>query len=101
MTIPTYIVQGVTKGLGNIFALTGNKAPANVADHMRLVDTYIKAFYLPWGEEIRHWAQTHPEYTRDQIIALVTCIAEANQLKRKDRAAMIAQLEADFEDLRR
>ncbi len=68
---------------------------------MRLVDTYVKAFYIPWGDEVRHWAQTHPEYTSEQIISLVTCIAEANQLKRKDRAGMIAQLEADFEDLTR
>ena len=94
-------IQAVTRGLQSISMLTGVKAPSNVADHMRLVDTYVKAFYIPWGEEVRHWAQTHPEYTREQIVALVTCIAEANQLKRKDRMAMTGQLEADFEDLRR
>ena len=31
---------------------------------MRIVDAYIKAFYLPWGDELHKWAMTHPEYTQ-------------------------------------
>ncbi len=59
-----------------------------------------QAFYLPWGEELRRWAQTHPEYTRDQIMMLTVCIAEASGLKRKERNAFLSQLEADLYDLR-
>ncbi len=60
----------------------------------------MQAYYLPWGEELRRWALTHPEYTRDQIMMLVVCIAEANGLKRKERNAFLAQLEAEMQDLR-
>ena len=60
----------------------------------------LQAFYLPWGEELRRWALTHPEYTRDQIMMLVVCIAEANALKRKERNAFLSLLEADLSDLR-
>ena len=59
-----------------------------------------QAFYLPWGEELRRWALTHPEYTRDQHMMLVVCIAEANGLKRKERNALLAQLEAELSDMR-
>ena len=60
----------------------------------------VQAFYLPWGEELRRWALTHPEYTRDQIMMLVVCIAEAKGLKRKERNAFLSLLEADLSDLR-
>ena len=59
-----------------------------------------QAYYLPWGGELRRWALTHPEYTRDQIMMLTVCIAEANGLKRKERNAFLAQLEADLSDMR-
>lgn len=59
-----------------------------------------QAFYLPWGDELMRWALTHPEYTRDQIMMLVVCIAEGNGLKRKERNAFLQQLEADLSDLR-
>ena len=71
-----------------------------VVDALRIVDVYIKAFYLPWGPELRHWAQTHPEYTRPQLLALVTCIADSNALKRKDRGILLSQIEADLADVR-
>ena len=60
----------------------------------------VQAFYLPWGEELRRWALTHPEYTRDQIMMLVVCIAEAHGLKRKERNALLAQMEAELSDMR-
>ncbi len=59
-----------------------------------------QAFYLPWGEELARWALTHPEYTRDQVMMLVVCIAEANGLKRKERNALLGQIEAELSDLR-
>lgn len=71
-----------------------------VVDALRIVDAYIKAFYLPAGPEFRRWAQTHPEYTRPQLLALASCIADANSLKRKDKAALVAQVEADLGDIR-
>ncbi len=43
---------------------------------------------------------THPEYTRDQIMMLVVCIAEANGLKRKERNAFLTQMEAELTDFR-
>ncbi|BDA40427.1 Syndetin [Coccomyxa sp. Obi] len=90
-------LQAVQKGLAELAGPGGAEA---AADSLRMVDTYIKAFYLPWGEELRRWAQTHPEYTRDQIMMLTVCIAEANGLKRKERNAFLSQLEADLSDLR-
>lgn len=60
----------------------------------------LQAFYIPWGDELHRWALTHPEYTQSQILMLVTCIAEANSLKRKDRNALTAQIEADLADMR-
>ena len=52
------------------------------------------------GEELRKWAMTHPEYTRDQILSLAACMADANSLKKKDRGAFLAQLDADLNDFR-
>ncbi len=43
---------------------------------------------------------THQEYTRDQILSLATCMADANCLKKKDRGAFLAQLDADLNDFR-
>ena len=88
--------QAVQRGLQQL-----EPGPAEaVVDALRIVDAYIKAFYLPWGPELRRWAQTHPEYTRPQLLALVSCIADANNLKRKDRGALLAQIEADLGDMR-
>ena len=59
----------------------------------------MQAFYIPWGDELHRWALTHPEYTQSQILMLVTCIAESNSLKRKDRNALTSQIEADLADM--
>lgn len=59
----------------------------------------MQAFYIPWGDELHRWALTHPEYTQSQILMLVTCIAESNSLKRKDRNALTTQIEADLADM--
>ena len=60
--------------------------------NMRIVDNYIKAFYVPEAE-LLHWAMTHPEYTRPQIIALINQIATAYNWPRKQRAVLLAQIE--------
>ena len=60
----------------------------------------LQAFYIPWGDELHRWALTHPEYTQSQILMLVTCIAESNFLKRKDKNALTTQIETDLADMR-
>lgn len=62
---------------------------------LRLVDSYVKAFYIPLSE-LPHWAQTHPEYSAQQVLALTGCIAESSGLKKRDKAALVAQVEADL-----
>lgn len=74
----------------------GARAAEDAADALRLVDAYVKAFYLPWGDQLRHWLLTHPEYTAAQRTQLVSCIADAQGLRRKERAAFLAQLEAEL-----
>lgn len=56
---------------------------------MLQVDTYIKAFYIPW-EEVSRWAQTHlAEYGKARIVVLVECMADAYSIKRGQRAALM------------
>ncbi|KAK9823710.1 hypothetical protein WJX72_004829 [[Myrmecia] bisecta] len=93
-------LQAVSKGLQMLGGPANGSSGPSVADTMRIVDSYIKAFYIPWGEELRRWAQTHPEYTRDQIMMLIVCIAESTGLKRKERNALLAEIESDLRDLR-
>lgn len=54
-----------------------------------------QAFYIPLTE-LPHWAQTHPEYSPQQVLALTACIAESSGLKRKDKAALLAQIEGNL-----
>ncbi|CAD7701080.1 unnamed protein product [Ostreobium quekettii] len=77
--------------------------PDGVQVNLRAVDTYIKAFYLPW-EDLPKWAATHQaEYGRTKILALVNLIAERlvtvehRQLKRGDIRAMTQQVEAQID----
>jgi len=74
----------------------GARAAEAAADALRLVDAYVKAFYLPWGEPLRHWLLTHPEYTAGQRTQLVACVAESQGLRRRERAAFLAQLESEL-----
>jgi hypothetical protein len=53
------------------------------------VDSYIKAFYIPW-EELSRWAQTHlAEYGKGRVLVLVECMADAYGVKRGQRSALI------------
>ncbi len=55
-------VQGLQRGLQGVAA--GKENMEVVSKRMRLVDAYIKAYYIPWGDELHRWAMTHPEYTQ-------------------------------------
>uniref|UniRef100_A0A061RSJ3 Coiled-coil domain-containing protein 132-like isoform x1 n=2 Tax=Tetraselmis sp. GSL018 TaxID=582737 RepID=A0A061RSJ3_9CHLO len=84
----TLDLQGFIKG-------TESLSPRDVDAHskMRIVDNYIKAFYVP-EQELVHWAHTHPEYTRTQLVNLVTCIADNNKMKRKALKDLLVQIES-------
>lgn len=55
-----------------------------------------QAFYIPWGAELQHWAHTHPEYTRQQTAALVAAIAEAQNIRKRDRVAALAEIQGEL-----
>jgi hypothetical protein len=49
---------------------------------------------LTEAEELGHWSATHPEYRREQHAALAGAVADFKGLKKKERVAFIAQVEA-------
>eukprot|EP00897_Mesotaenium_endlicherianum_P008195 jgi/Mesen1/7403/ME000388S06623 len=71
--------------------------PAKAKPNMQIVENYIKAFYLPETEYL-HWAQTHSEYSKSQIIGLINLVATMNNWKRKTRAEILERVESS--DLR-
>jgi len=68
-------------------------APQRLKSNLQIVETFIKAFYLPETEYL-HWVRTHPEYTKSQAIGLINLVATANNWKRKTRVDMIDRVEA-------
>ncbi|KFM29317.1 Coiled-coil domain-containing protein 132 [Auxenochlorella protothecoides] len=88
----TLDVQGVAHGLRRLAPL-----PVGAQAGLARADAYVKAFYIPVGE-LTQWALAHPEYTREQILALTACIADSSGLRRKERAALLAQMEAALHD---
>lgn len=64
----------------------------NVKPKLQVVETFIKAFYLPETEYV-HWARTHPEYNRSQIIGLINLVAAMKNWKRKARLEIIERIE--------
>ncbi|CAM6053746.1 unnamed protein product [Sphagnum tenellum] len=68
-------------------------APPRLRSNLQIVETYIKAFYLPETEYL-HWVRTHPEYTKSQVIGLINLVATANNWKRKSRVDMVERIEA-------
>lgn len=162
-------LQGLQRGLQNLSARSSD----SVVNAMRIVDAYIKAYYIPWGPELHRWAITHPEYTQvsnqlackvitigdpgravpqyaftnntletslalliclfafehwekikknfklvqctlhclraafddhdhvlqDQLFALVNCIAESNNLRRREKAVLMSEIENDLKIL--
>lgn len=68
-------------------------ASMNVKPKLQVVETFIKAFYLPETEYV-HWARTHPEYSRSQIIGLVNLVASMKGWKRKTRLEVLERIES-------
>ncbi|KAH8499551.1 hypothetical protein H0E87_018146, partial [Populus deltoides] len=46
----------------------------NVKPKLQMVETFIKAYYLPETEYV-HWARAHPEYRKNQIVGLINLVA--------------------------
>ncbi|KAL5169822.1 Syndetin [Glycine soja] len=54
----------------------------NVKPKLQMVETFIKAYYLPETEYV-HWARAHPEYSKSQVVGLVNLVATMKGWKRK------------------
>ncbi|CAH8363778.1 unnamed protein product [Eruca vesicaria subsp. sativa] len=67
--------------------------PTNVKPKLQIVDTFIKAYYLPETEYV-HWARAHPEYTKGQVVGLVTLVATMKGWKRKTRLEVVDKIES-------
>ncbi|XP_054812023.1 LOW QUALITY PROTEIN: uncharacterized protein LOC129313133 [Prosopis cineraria] len=64
----------------------------NVKPKLQMVETFIKAYYLPETEFV-HWARAHPEYTKSQIIGLINLVASMKGWKRKTRLEVLEKIE--------
>ncbi|KAK9690083.1 hypothetical protein RND81_09G103700 [Saponaria officinalis] len=66
--------------------------PKDVKPKMQIVETFIKAYYLPETEYV-HWARAHPEYSKSQIVGLVNLVATMKGWKRKTRLETLEKIE--------
>uniref|UniRef100_A0ACD5TN25 Uncharacterized protein n=1 Tax=Avena sativa TaxID=4498 RepID=A0ACD5TN25_AVESA len=66
---------------------------SNVRPKLQTVDTFVKAYYLPETEYV-HWARSHPEYSKTQVVGLVNLVAAMKGWKRKTRIETIEKIEA-------
>ncbi|CAJ1979209.1 unnamed protein product [Sphenostylis stenocarpa] len=64
----------------------------NVKPKLQMVETFIKAYYLPETEYV-HWARAHPEYSKSQIIGLINLVATMKGWKRKTRLDILEKIE--------
>ncbi|XP_042511409.1 syndetin [Macadamia integrifolia] len=65
----------------------------NVRPKLQIVETFIKAYYLPETEFV-HWARAHPEYSKNQISGLVNLVATMKSWKRKTRLEVLEKIES-------
>ncbi|PKA48053.1 hypothetical protein AXF42_Ash015816 [Apostasia shenzhenica] len=65
----------------------------NVKPKLQIVETFIKAFYLPETEYV-HWARSHPEYAKSHIVGLVNLVATMKGWKRKTRLEVLERIES-------
>ncbi|KAF9594666.1 hypothetical protein IFM89_034349 [Coptis chinensis] len=65
----------------------------NVKPKLQTVETFVKAYYLPETEYV-HWARSHPEYSKTQVIGLVNLVAMTKSWKRKIRLEVLEKIEA-------
>ncbi|XP_073066382.1 uncharacterized protein [Primulina eburnea] len=63
-----------------------------VGPKLQVVETFIKAFYLPETEYV-HWSRAHPEYSKTQIIGLINLVATMKGWKRKTRLEVLEKIE--------
>ncbi|KAK8550819.1 hypothetical protein V6N13_119322 [Hibiscus sabdariffa] len=64
----------------------------NVKPKLQVVETFIKAYYLPETEYV-HWARAHPEYSKNQIVGLISLVASMKGWKRKTRLEVLEKIE--------
>ncbi|OMO90341.1 hypothetical protein COLO4_19229 [Corchorus olitorius] len=64
----------------------------NVRPKLQMVETFIKAYYLPETEYV-HWARAHPEYSKNQIVGLINLVAAMKGWKRKTRLEVLEKIE--------
>ncbi|KAG4387139.1 hypothetical protein GLYMA_11G191100v4 [Glycine max] len=64
----------------------------NVKPKLQMVETFIKAYYLPETEYV-HWARAHPEYSKSQVVGLVNLVATMKGWKRKTRLDILEKIE--------
>ncbi|XP_058077735.1 uncharacterized protein LOC131226076 isoform X2 [Magnolia sinica] len=55
-------------------------------------DVRLEAYYLPETEYL-HWARSHPEYSRSQIVGLINLVATMKGWKRKTRLEVLEKIE--------
>ncbi|CAH8361226.1 unnamed protein product [Eruca vesicaria subsp. sativa] len=67
--------------------------PTKVKPKLQIVETFIKAYYLPETEYV-HWARAHPEYTKAQVTGLVNLVATMKGWKRKTRLEVVDKIES-------
>ncbi|XP_038694223.1 syndetin-like isoform X2 [Tripterygium wilfordii] len=66
--------------------------PVNVKPKLQIVETFIKAYYLPQTEYV-HWVHAHPEYSKNQIVGLINLVAAMKGWKRKSRLEVLEKIE--------
>lgn len=64
----------------------------NVKPKLQIVETFIKAYYLPETEFV-HWARAHPEYSKNQIVGLINLVSTMKSWKRKTRLEVLEKIE--------
>ncbi|PPD85397.1 hypothetical protein GOBAR_DD17664 [Gossypium barbadense] len=64
----------------------------NVKPKLQIVETFIKAYYLPETEYV-HWARAHPEFSKNQIVGLINLVASMKGWKRKARLEALEKIE--------
>ncbi|BFI25231.1 syndetin [Marchantia polymorpha subsp. ruderalis] len=67
-------------------------ASPKLKSNLLIVETYIKAFYLPETEYF-HWIRAHPEYTKAQVVGLINLVASTYNWKRKTRMDLLEKIE--------
>ncbi|KAF8403172.1 hypothetical protein HHK36_011269 [Tetracentron sinense] len=65
----------------------------NVKPKLQIVETFIKAYYLPETEYV-HWARAHPEYSKNQIVGLINLVAAMKGWKRRSRLETLEKIES-------